>query len=112
MKEITESKIQQEGVMWFNNTYCLKHQENRGIIFSVPNESQEDQRRKVNTGLLRGASDTIVIFRGQCLFVEWKTKTGVQSERQKDFQKRIEENGFKYYLVRSLQEFKEIIEKI
>jgi hypothetical protein len=33
----------------------------------------------------------------------------IQSKNQKDFEKRIKENNQEYYLVRSLQEFKNIL---
>lgn len=109
MKETTEAKIQQEIVMWFNNTHCLKANENRSIIFSVPNESTTSQHRQHNTGLLRGVSDLIVIHKGKCLFIEVKTEKGAQSDYQKEFESRIKQNGFEYYLVRSLEQFKSII---
>ena len=80
-------------------------------MFSVPNESVGSQQRKVNTGLLKGVSDTIIIHKGVCMFVEFKTLTGVISPFQKDFKEKVEKQGFKYYLIRSLEEFKKIIEK-
>jgi hypothetical protein len=48
----------------------------------------------------------IAIHFGQVIFIEVKNDTGKQSEKQKDFQKLIEAQGFKYFLVRSLDEFK------
>ena len=108
MKTETESKIQQDCLLWFNNNYCLKHHENRGIMFSVPNESVVSNR-KSNTGLLRGCSDTVIVFKGKVLFIEFKTPTGSQSPFQKDFESRITKNGFDYFIIRSLLQFKEII---
>lgn len=108
----TESKIQQEIVREFNNTYCLKHHNPRGIIFSVPNESrsQEETMYKKNIGLLPGASDLIVCKPcGEIVFVEVKDHKGRQRENQKEFQLRVEKLGFRYLLVRSLEEFKEKI---
>jgi hypothetical protein len=111
MKKISENSIQSECVRWFNNNYCLKNHENRAIIFSVPNESMMSQQRLVNSGLLRGVSDTIIVLKGKVLFVEFKTPTGYQNEFQKDFQSRVELLGFKYYVVRSLEQFQSIIIK-
>jgi hypothetical protein len=111
MKKISEASIQSECVRWFNNNYCLKTQENRGLIFSVPNESVVSQQKFVNLGLLRGVSDTIVLMKGICLFIEFKTQIGYQSEYQKEFQNRVELLGFKYYVVRSLVEFQSIIKQ-
>jgi hypothetical protein len=108
MRKETESKLQQDCYVWFTNNYCLEKHENRSIMFSIPNESIVSQQRKVNTGLLRGVSDTIVIHQGKCLFVEFKTLTGAQSDYQKEFKKRVEKQGFEYLIIRSFEEFKKI----
>jgi hypothetical protein len=107
MKQVTESKIQQDCFVWYSNTFA-RH--NIGIMFSVPNESIGSQQRKVNTGLLRGVSDTIIIHKGVCMFVEFKTLTGVISPYQKQFKEKVENQGLKYYLIRSLEEFKQLFE--
>lgn len=102
----TESKIQQEIIIWFRNSNLTTG----NIIFSVPNEgkSAKEQMFKKATGLLAGVSDLIVIHNGEVLFVECKDDKGRQSDTQKEFQNRVEAQGFKYYLVRSLEEFKQI----
>ena len=107
-----ENKIQQSALIWFNNTYCLKTHEPRCLMFSVPNESANgwEAQKKVNTGLLRGASDTIVVMPGVLLFMECKTEIGTQSQDQKIFQERVESLGFKYYIFRSLTQFQSIIQ--
>lgn len=107
MKKETESKIQQDCFVWYSNTYARY---GKGIMFSVPNESNGSQQRKVNTGLLRGVSDTIIIHQGVCMFVEFKTLTGVISPYQKQFKEKVENQGLKYYLIRSLEEFKQLLE--
>lgn len=114
MKTISENKIQQEIVLWYNNNFCLKHHNPRQCIFSVPNDSINaiETKRKVNTGLLAGVSDLIILHNGECLFIEVKTLSGKQSEKQKDFEKIASLQGFKYYLVRSLEDFKKIIYKV
>lgn len=106
-----ENNIQQEIFIWFNNNYCLKKHKNRCIIFSVPNDSINaiETKRKLNTGLLKGASDLIVILPNKILFVEVKTEKGVQSDMQKDFDKRVNTLGFDYYIVRNLDQFKTLI---
>jgi len=108
---MNENNIQQQIFIWFNNNYCLKDNENRCMIFSVPNDSINpiETKRKINTGLLRGASDLIVLLPNKILFIEVKTEKGIQSDNQKNFQNRIELLGFKYYLIRSLKEFQKLI---
>ena len=49
---------------------------------------------------------------GKQVFVEVKTPTGVQSAAQKDFQSTVKNLGFKYHLVRSLQDFKNILDQL
>lgn len=107
----TESKIQQEIVLFFNNNYCLKNHKPRCAIFSVPNEgkSRREILRKKAIGLMPGVSDLIVIMEGQVIFVEVKTPEGSQSERQKDFEQIVSNLGFKYYVIRSLDQFKKYI---
>lgn len=103
----SESKIQQEIVIWYRNNNL----NNNNIIFSVPNEgkSAKEQMFKKATGLMSGVSDLICINNGEVIFIECKDLKGKQSEKQKDFQKTIELQGFKYHLVRSLEEFQKII---
>ena len=103
----TESKIQQEIVMWFRNNYCLKHHNPRNCIFSIPNESEgkSEMMYKKAIGLFPGASDLIILLPKKCVFVEVKTEKGKQSERQIEFEKIVKDLGFAYLLVRSLDDF-------
>jgi len=108
---MNENIIQQQIFIWFSNNFCLKTHKNRCMIFSVPNDSINaiETKRKLNTGLLKGASDLIVILTNKILFVEIKTDKGFQSENQKDFQNRIEKLGYQYHIIRSLEQFQELI---
>lgn len=105
-----ENNLQAEIYKWFNNTYCLKNMNDRGLIFSIPNGGTRNIREAMTfkaTGLLKGASDLVVIFPNSKLcFVELKTDKGVQSSEQKDFECRVSSLGYEYHLIRSLEEFK------
>ena len=81
------------------------------MIFSVPNDgiSATEQMRKVANGMMSGVSDLIVLQENRVIFIECKTDIGKQSEKQKEFQFSVENLGFEYYLVRSLDEFKQVI---
>lgn len=109
----TEGKIQQEIVMYFRNNYCLNFHNPKCLIFSVPNESSSkgETMRKLATGLLGGVSDLIVILPNKVLFFECKDDKGTQSDSQKQFQKDVQNLGFEYHLVRSLEDFRKIIQK-
>lgn len=109
---MTEAKIQHDIVKWYTNSYCLKFHDQRGLIFAVPNGGHRQMIEAVllkATGVLSGVSDLIVIHKMVLLFVEVKAENGEQSVHQKEFQSRVELLGFKYYVVRSLEEFKLLI---
>ena len=109
-----EGKIQASCVAWMHNTYP----EYRGLYFAVQNEnSRADSnastvaiRRAV--GVVSGVSDTILLIpRGKwnALCVEFKTEVGRQSDAQRLWQSKVEAQGFRYEVVRSLEEFKKLI---
>ena len=113
-KSREEAKIQSQCYKWFTNNYCLKTHQKRGIMFSVPNELAG--RNKISTilakstGLTSGVADTIVILpNSKILFVEFKTKKGRQSESQKEFEMRITNLNLDYFIIRSFEEFKNLI---
>lgn len=131
MKKISESSIQQSCFLWLNNNYGLKHHSPRLKMFSVPNElamilgailksyripdsivdksvSQVLDKMK-STGMTAGVSDSIVILPNKTIYVEFKTDIGRQSDKQKEFQKIVADLGHEYYIVRSIEQFKEII---
>lgn len=77
------------------------------FCFSVPNGGL----RSLNTaaflkkeGATAGVSDLIVLLPKRCIFVEVKTKSGRQSDEQKNFQSAVELLGFEYLLWRSLDD--------
>lgn len=107
----SESRIQYEIVSWYNNTFCLKHHDPQHAIFSVPNESKDRNETmiKKSMGLKAGVSDLIILRPCETIFVEVKTATGQQSPKQKEFQSIVEKLGYRYLLVRSLNDFKEKI---
>jgi hypothetical protein len=103
----SEGKIQQEIVLWFNNNYCLKNSNPRCCIFSVPNEGKNarEQMYKKTLGMKTGVSDLILLLPNKAVFVEVKTDVGRQSDKQKEFEQIVTALGFEYWLVRSLEDF-------
>ena len=107
----SENRIQQECHIWFWN----KYPEHRKLLFAVPNggaRSVQEGKLLKMTGVIAGVSDMILLVNGTAYCFELKTETGTQSKLQKDWQKRVNKQGFDYYIVRSLSEFKYYIEKI
>ena len=116
---IPESKIQQEIVTWFNNTYCLKHHTPRYLIYSIPNGipvklPPEIMARALDllnkTGMLKGVSDLEIRTDKLTINVEVKAETK-QSPSQIEFQNRLEQLGGIYLIVYSLEDFKKQIER-
>lgn len=111
----SEANLQQQMVIWFNNKYCLKHHEPRGLIFAVPNGGSRNKIEAMilrATGVLSGVSDLIMILpNGRLIFVEVKFQNGKQSESQKDFENRVKKLGFEYWLINDLQAFKDSVLK-
>lgn len=60
---------------------------------------------------MAGASDLVVVLPGHVVFIEVKDENGRQSDKQKNFMQQVKLLGFHYYVVRSLAEFKQVIEK-
>lgn len=104
-----ESIIQSKCVEWFKNTYCLKHNTERFDIFSVPNEATYKNNQFKAMGVRNGASDLVVVLKNKVLFIEMKDPKGNQSESQLDFQNVVTNLNHQYHIIRSVEQFKELI---
>ena len=72
------------------------------LVIHVPNQATRGRFRY--SGLLPGAPDLIVIGRNRIYFMEVKKHNGKQSPSQIVVQRMIEERGFEYHVVRSLDD--------
>lgn len=105
MKQGEEYQIQQGCVKWFRLQYP------HYLCFSCPMEATYRNKTYFsNIGAMAGVSDLIVVLPNQVLFIEMKSKTGRQSVEQKTFQQHVEQLGFEYWIIRSFDEFKSLIE--
>lgn len=102
----TEHDIQKSIVRFFRKTYP------NYIIFSTNNEACYNNSYFLESGVLQGVSDLVIVLPNKVLFVELKTQKGVQSKNQKEFQSKLITLGYDYFLVRSLSEFQELINSI
>lgn len=107
-----EHKIQCAIVKWF---YYAYPQYRGGLFFAVPNGGHRNIQtaaRLKAEGVTAGVSDLILLVSKQgyhALCIEVKTLKGRQSENQKAWEAKVEAQGFKYALVRSLDEFAELV---
>ena len=102
----SENYMQAQIVQWYWNNYCLASHEPRSIILHIPHENQH---RLSNLGVYAGCADLFISHKGLPLWVEVKTPTGKQSPNQIKFQSHAVQCGMKYILIRSLEDFKELI---
>lgn len=109
-----EMKIQSECVLWLYNN----RPETRGLFYHIRNEVDRPDANPMliakyrAEGLVKGVADCALMMARKSyhgLFVEFKTDTGRQSSAQKSWQQIIENQGYLYRVIRSLEEFKELI---
>lgn len=129
MKNNKESRLQQQCVYWFRVQYpqyarLLTHPINEGSDHT----SQDRRRQAIHKaeGTIAGVPDLLLFVPADYIVpvdehttvkahsyhglgIEMKTKTGRQSQEQKDFQKMYEAAGYKYVVVRSLDDFKNVV---
>ena len=107
-----EHRIQCAIVKWFYYAYPAYR---GGCLFAVPNGGHRNIQTARNLkaeGVTSGVSDLLLLvpkreYHGLC--VEVKTPVGRQSDNQKNWQRIIEAQGYKYCIVRSLDEFAELV---
>lgn len=102
-----EHDLQSACVRWFR----LQYPQLAPLLFAVPNGTNKSRAARVQfkeEGLLSGVADMLLLiprggYHGMC--IEMKTRTGRQSETQKAWQLAVEEQGYRYIVLRSLDEF-------
>jgi len=103
----SEWKIQASMVAWFGRNF----RDQRDLLCANNNNSQNRIAGARNNmiGIRSGRADLTLYWSGRAYHIEVKTPNGTQSESQREFQRLIESNGFTYHIVRSKDEFIELI---
>ena len=86
----------------------------RGRVFAINNNSANGIKGAMNKamGVVAGVADMCYLKpEGQTVWIEWKTESGRQSPEQVKFQQLCLSLGHEYHIVRSEQEFLNIINK-
>ena len=107
----SEDQLQAEVYQFFHNNYPNL----RGLLFACPNGGRRNPREAQKlkaTGVVAGVADLLFIYKSKIYCFELKTPTGTQQKVQKDWQLIVENQGVDYFVVRSLDEYKLIIERI
>lgn len=106
-----ESHLQHQCVEWFRLAYRPLA---RNLI-AVPNGGHRNIREAVimkGEGVMAGASDLVLFAPGEnahALCIEMKTPKGTQTELQKLWQHAVENEGYRYEIVRSFDGFRNLI---
>lgn len=120
-RKADEAKLQADAFAWLWNT----HPETRLLFFACLNENERSvyeskkqqeisgARRRMR-GVVSGVADSIGLiprgkYHGVC--AEAKTEKGIQSAHQQEWQRTVESAGFYYFIYRSLEDFKQEMEK-
>ena len=113
MRNKQEEILQTACITWFDYQYPHLSK----LLFAVPNGGSRHKIEAINIkkqGVRSGVSDLIFLypsFRYAFLCIEFKTIKGKQSDEQKHFETLIDsQTQGSYFIVRSFEEFKEIIE--
>ena len=92
-----------------------EYPETRGIYYAVPNENSRGDSNAItgairkSYGIVAGVADTyLAMARGGYfgLYIEFKSEIGKQRKEQVEFQQRVEQQGYKYVVVRSVEEWR------
>lgn len=110
-----EDKLQISCRYWFDLQYpqyrlLLHHSPNEGLLV---NRKADGAKRKA-MGVRAGFPDFILLLPNEeyaYLAIELKTEKGVQSKEQKTYQATVERFGGHYVIVRSIEQFKEVVDK-
>lgn len=111
-KSDDEHRLQCACVRWFH----LAHPDMRHNLFACPNGGRRDAAtaaRLKDEGVLAGVADLILLKRNKthgALLVEMKTDKGRQSQSQREWERRITADGYRYVVCRSLDGFMEEVD--
>ena len=106
-----EHRLQCSCVQWFR----LAYPERRHNLFAVPNggfRTKTTAAKMKAEGVLPGVADLLLLYaahgyHGLC--IELKTTEGRQAYTQGEWQRNIEADGYLYVVVRSIEEFIEVV---
>jgi penicillin-binding protein-related factor A (putative recombinase) len=95
-----EADIQKEIIqyLWDLGIFCWRN--NTLGVF----DPMKGKYRKPSKYEILGVSDILGLYKGQFLAIEVKSAKGKLTDNQKDFLQKVEENGGRAFVARSIQE--------
>lgn len=115
---MTELQFQAKCYQHFHNTYHVHRGRLRRIKNELDNHPYKTKRERMiqlsenkATGVIPGDSDFYFIAKNKIVYIELKIEAA-QSIDQKVFERLVKSYGHEYFIVRTLEEFDELIKKI
>lgn len=104
---MTEKRLQQECFTWFHNNFPAL----RGSLWMNHNQAVNRKQGAIlkAMGMVAGVSDLLWINKGHLHGIELKTPEGRQSDVQKRWSEALTTAGGSYHIIRTLEEFKQLI---
>ncbi len=100
---MTEHTLSLVCIAWFKNEY---ERFGTGCVIPVPNELA---RKRKDIVIKDGCSDLIILLPSKVLFIELKVGYNSQQDNQINFESLVNNLGFEYYVVKSVEQFKSIL---
>lgn len=108
-----EENLQMSCVRWFGYQYpeyalLLHHSPNGGL------RNPREAKRFKAMGTRAGFPDLVLLVPSGSLhglFIEMKSRNGKQTVSQKEYQRLVEANGYRYEVANSFETFMDIVEK-
>jgi hypothetical protein len=106
---MTESILQQQCFVWHWNEY----QDQRGRLYMNYNNPPNKiaGARLKSQGLMAGVADLSYLSPKGLIYIELKMPKGRQSPKQTKFEKMVTTLGYPYHIIRTFEEFQELIKK-
>jgi hypothetical protein len=107
----SEAHLQSHCYQWAHNTFP----DTRGLLFAVPNggtRNKIEASQLKATGVVSGVADMLFIWSRKVYAFEFKFGNGKQSPAQKEWEAKVVQQGFDYFLVNDADAFKEIFKTI
>jgi hypothetical protein len=107
---MNEDQLHAKCYLWFHESFP----DLRGLLCYNLNNSRNKIQGMMDKakGLQKGRSDLVFYFNSKAFMIELKTESGKQSKEQVEWQKKIENAGFKYFLCKDLSSFQNLINSI
>ena len=107
---MSENKLHSDCYLWFHASYP----DLRGLLCYNLNNSRNKIQAIMDKalGLQKGRCDMVFYYNGVATMIEFKTEEGRQTPDQKKWQGIIETGGFRYEIIRSLEDFQQLIRSI